>query len=251
MNLHNQYYWFKEVIPHNVCDNIIRMGNKQIERIEKYGGDTSGTTRGGGEKTKNEGKVSAKELTPKEQLESGGKYYARDSEVAWFNDQWLYDMVWPYLEEANKESGWNWDFDWAESFQFTKYKEGGLYNWHNDGGSDIHGEYILADEKMLEKCKDEKVSLPNLYTDDKTFEGKVRKISMTMNLTDPKEYDGGKLKFDLSKTHDSGVDIMEIDEINRKGSIVFFPSFMSHTITPITRGTRYSLVLWVLGKPWR
>ena len=74
---------------------------------------------------------------------------------------------------------------------------------------------------------------------------------MTLNLTDPKEYDGGKLKFDLSKTHDSGIDIMEIEEINRKGSIVFFPSFMSHTITPITRGTRYSLVLWVLGQPWR
>jgi PKHD-type hydroxylase len=219
------------------------MGNKRIEQIKKNGDDASGTTRGGseiGEKTKDDKRISAKELTPKEQLETGGNYYARDCEVSWFNDQWLYDLVWPYLLEANKESGWNWDIEWAEGFQFTKYTKDGLYNWHNDGGSDHHAKYV----------KDNK-DLPNPCTDDPTFEGRVRKISMTMNLTDPKEYDGGKLKFDLSKTHDSGIDIMEIEEINRKGSIVFFPSFMSHTITPITRGTRYSLVLWVLGQPWR
>ena len=222
-----------------MCDKIIQMGNKRIKQIKKNGNDASGTTSGGTEKKKDE-RISAKELTPKEQLETDNEYYARDCEVAWFNDQWIYDMVWPYLLEANRESGWNWDIEWAEGFQFTKYTKDGLYNWHNDGGSDHHAKYV----------KDNK-DLPNPCTDDPTFEGRVRKISMTMNLTDPKEYDGGKLKFDLSKTHDSGIDIMEIEEINRKGSIVFFPSFMSHTITPITRGTRYSLVLWVLGQPWR
>ena len=222
-----------------MCDKIIQMGNKRIKQIKKNGNDASGTTSGGTEKKEDE-RISAKELTPKEQLETGNEYYARDCEVSWFNDQWLYDLVWPYLLEANKESGWNWDIEWAEGFQFTKYTKDGLYNWHNDGGSDHHAKYV----------KDNK-DLPNPCTDDPTFEGRVRKISMTMNLTDPKEYDGGKLKFDLSKTHDSGIDIMEIEEINRKGSIVFFPSFMSHTITPITRGTRYSLVLWVLGQPWR
>ena len=222
-----------------MCDKIIQMGNKRIKQIKKNGNDASGTTSGGTEKKEDE-RISAKELTPKEQLETDNEYYARDCEVAWFNDQWIYDMVWPYLLEANRESGWNWDIEWAEGFQFVKYKENGLYNWHNDGGSDHYGKYL----------KDNK-DLPNPCTDDPTFEGRVRKISMTMNLTDPKQFDGGKLKFDLSKTHDSGIDIMEIEEINRKGSIVFFPSFMSHTITPITRGTRYSLVLWVLGQPWR
>ena len=50
MNLHYQYYWFKEVIPHDVCDKIIKMGNEQIELVKKEGGDASGTTRGGGGK---------------------------------------------------------------------------------------------------------------------------------------------------------------------------------------------------------
>ena len=33
MNLHYQYYWFKEVIPHDMCDKIIQMGNKKIEQM--------------------------------------------------------------------------------------------------------------------------------------------------------------------------------------------------------------------------
>ena len=46
MNLHYQYYWFKEAIPHDICDKIIQMGNKKIEQIKKNGDDASGTTRG-------------------------------------------------------------------------------------------------------------------------------------------------------------------------------------------------------------
>ena len=37
MNLHYQYYWFKEVIPHDTCDKIIQMGNKRIEQVKKNG----------------------------------------------------------------------------------------------------------------------------------------------------------------------------------------------------------------------
>ena len=59
MNLHYQYYWFKEVIPHDVCDKIIKMGNEQIELVKKEGGDASGTTRGGGEKIRDDKRISA------------------------------------------------------------------------------------------------------------------------------------------------------------------------------------------------
>ena len=69
MNLHYQYYWFKEVIPHDICDKIIQMGNKRIEQVKKNGNDASGTTSGGSEKKEDE-RISAKELTPKQQLET-------------------------------------------------------------------------------------------------------------------------------------------------------------------------------------
>lgn len=242
MNLYNDYYWFKEAIPHDTCDKIIKMGNEKIELMKKEGHSTFGTTGGNAEKHNNPDAPSIKGLTPKEAKEKLGKYYVRDSEVAWFNDQWLYDLIWPYLEIANREAGWNWDIDWAESFQFTRYDKDGLYGWHNDGGSDHFGKYILGD-------KDSESINPT--TDDKTFEGKVRKISMTLNLSNPEDFEGGDLKFDFGKTHDTGVDIYECEEVKSKGSIIFFPSFKQHTVTPITKGTRYSLVLWTLGKPWR
>ena len=226
MNLYHDYYWFKEAISHDVCDAIIKMGEKQLKAIREGGGEVSGTTRSRDERQSGTNLPSVKELTPKEAKEKLGDYYIRDCNVAWFNDQWLYDLIWPYLETANSETGWNWDIDWAESFQFTKYDKDGLYGWHNDGGSDHFGKYILGEE-------DKESSNP--YTDDKTFEGKVRKISMTLNLSRPEDFEGGELKFDLGKTHDTGVDIMECAEIKAKGSMIFFPSFKQHTVTPITR----------------
>jgi PKHD-type hydroxylase len=80
--------------------------------------------------------------------------------------------------------------------------------------------------------------------------GKVRKISMTCNLNVPGDYDGGNLKFDFGH-HTDGSQYHECEEIRPQGSIVVFPSFVDHTVTPITRGTRYSMVLWCLGKPFR
>ena len=229
MNLHYQYYWFKEVIPHDVCDKIIKMGNEQIELVKKEGGDASGTTRGGGGKIKDDKRVSAKELTPKEQ--NGGDYYARDCQVAWFNNQWLYDLVWPYLLEANRESGWNWDIEWAEGFQFTKYTKGQFYDWHCDSW-----------DKPYDK--------PN--TPD---HGKIRKLSMTCQLTDGSEYKGGELEFDFRNydphMRDESKHRVQCKEILPKGSIIVFPSFVWHRVKPVTSGTRYSLVVWHLGRPFK
>jgi PKHD-type hydroxylase len=42
-----------------------------------------------------------------------------------------------------------------------------------------------------------------------------------------------------------------VKEINEKGSIVIFPSFLYHAVEPVKQGTRYSLVIWFLGKPWK
>ena len=78
---------------------------------------------------------------------------------------------------------------------------------------------------------------------------KIRKISMTVNLTNPKNYAGGNLKFDFG--HHNAKRFHVCQEIRPTGSIIIFPSYTHHCVTPVTRGTRYSLVLWSLGKPWR
>jgi len=98
--------------------------------------------------------------------------------------------------------------------------------------------------------QNEDESYPADYTHNKSIVGKVRKISLTINLNLPGEYEGGNLKFDFGP-HNENERYHECIEIRPQGSIVLFPSFINHCVTPVTKGTRYSLVLWSLGKPFR
>ena len=88
------------------------------------------------------------------------------------------------------------------------------------------------------------------YTDNQNMVGKIRKLSMTINLSDEEEYEGGNLKFDFGP-HSTENRFVECKEIRPKGSIVVFPSFIYHQVTPIKKGVRYSLVLWSLGLPFK
>ena len=78
---------------------------------------------------------------------------------------------------------------------------------------------------------------------------------MTCQLTDGSEYSGGELEFDFRKyephAREESKHLRKATEILPKGSIIVFPSFLWHRVKPITRGTRYSLVLWHLGYPFK
>ena len=71
----------------------------------------------------------------------------------------------------------------------------------------------------------------------------VRKLSFTMQLSDPADYNGGELRI----KHGSEPDIAR----KNRGAITFFPSYVMHEVTPVTRGTRKSIVGWVTGPHWR
>ena len=60
----------------------------------------------------------------------------RVSDVAWCNEQWLYDIIFPFMNAANEEAGWGYEIKSAESCQLTRYKKGGFYEFHHDGFSD-------------------------------------------------------------------------------------------------------------------
>jgi predicted 2-oxoglutarate/Fe(II)-dependent dioxygenase YbiX len=61
--------------------------------------------------------------------------------------------------------------------------------------------------------------------------------------------EGGNLKFDLGPHR--GDRYHECAEIRPRGSIIVFPSHVYHQVTPVTKGTRYSLVAWNLGYPFK
>jgi len=302
MQLRNSYMYYKSAIKPDMCKKIISHGLSKMvvdesKGISKVASTFDGKEKGGIDSKGN--KVSDTIITGganRETLAKKGididKAYVRDSDISWLNDKWLYDIFHPYVHHANKQAGWNWEWNFSESFQFTVYhgrkENGGFYGWHADGSSDHLSVYKPAikvregneskgipptfkppkrDEKgfvvMRPDGKPEpdmrgadcplrrdKKQLASGFTDNIHMWDKVRKLSMTVNLTDPKNYAGGNLKFDLG-AHAGKKRFKVCEEIRPQGSVIIFPSFTYHCVTPVTRGTRYSLVLWSLGKPWR
>jgi len=255
MELQNSYYWFESAITPEQCKRIIDLGLKGIDEAKKSGKKTEATTKGRNHKqalteqskdVKPQSDKTVEEL--KKEEEQLDNVYIRDSEVSWINDQWLYDLVYPYLHEANRNAGWNYDFDCSEQFQFTKYGLNQFYGWHCDGIGDHYSTYrrfIPGVHKL-----DEHGNYPDRCTENHELVGKVRKLSMTLNLNAPGEYEGGNLKFDFGP-HAIGDRFHECVEIRPQGSIIIFPSYVYHQVTPVTSGTRYSLVLWTLGQPFK
>ena len=71
----------------------------------------------------------------------------------------------------------------------------------------------------------------------------ARKLSMTIQLSDADSYEGGDLQFMINNKI--------VNASREKGTIIIFPSFIMHRVTPITKGTRQSIVGWVSGPPFR
>ena len=141
----------------------------------------------------------------------------RSSSVKWIpkNEEWmwLYEKLMDMTNTANNEL-WNFNLISApELIQYTEYYdvEGGHYNWHQDIG---------------------------------TGNGSHRKVSITVQLSESDEYEGGDLE--MWKGGDSYV------TAERGAGVVFiFPSYMMHRVTKVTKGTRRSFVLWVGGDHYR
>lgn len=246
----NSYYYFSEVLDDKFCDDVITLGLSKINELKERGESAAAVTAGDSQRGGiNAGEMSIEDKTVEEvkQINSLDNTYIRDSEVAWLNEKWIYEKIIPFVDKANYEAGWKYDIDFFESFQFTKYGINQFYGWHMDGQTDHYGKYkrFIPGLTPLQNGK-----VPNNYTKNSKMVNKVRKISVTINISPPESYDGGLLKFDFGP-HSTGERYHLCEEIKPRGSIIVFPSFVYHQVTPVTRGTRYSLVLWCLGKPFK
>ncbi len=70
-----------------------------------------------------------------------------------------------------------------------------------------------------------------------------RKLSITFQMSDPGEYEGGDLEF-------NGTGRVETAP-KKKGQLILFPSYVLHRVTPVTKGTRRAMVAWIVGPPFR
>ena len=129
-------------------------------------------------------------------------------------DNKVNEVAWDFLNEANTRQ-FNFKINSFQLVQFARYRDGGHYGWHRD-----------VNESAIS---------PN---------GEMRKLSLTLCLTDSKEYEGGELQFFNGERPEKQ---MVINDIQDQGSVIVFDSRDWHRVTPVTKGTRYSLVCWSVG----
>lgn len=262
MILEYHYWYFQSAIPLTICDQILEMGiTKMLDEQKKYGEEALiGTTGGWKEKHKDTNAIPTNHETTESLVKKGidlNNIYIRDSSVTFLNNSELYDLIWPYIVEANKRAKWNFDWDYTEDMQFTKYGINQFYGWHTDSSSipyqpfdpEVDPIHKNSDGTPFYNQMGETMPEDHNKTSNPQMMGKIRKISVTVSLNDPKEYDGGNLQFDLGPHRSDR--FHTCTEIRPRGSVIVFPSHIPHQVTPITRGTRYSLVCWSLGAPFR
>ncbi len=137
----------------------------------------------------------------------------RDSKIAWVSsNHWIAGFCYHYVLQAN-ESNFGYDIKpFGDRYlQYTSYSEGEHYNWHVD---------------TIKK------------------EDSIRKLSFSLQLSDPEDYSGGELQF-----------IDEGDKLffapKDRGTIIIFDSRIKHRVMKVRSGCRKSLVGWVEGPKWK
>ena len=138
----------------------------------------------------------------------------RRSQVSWLSNtpdtEWVFTKLADIVSKLNAQ---HFRFDltgFGEPLQLTNYdqSENGMYGWHQDYGGAIS-----------------------------------RKLSMTLQLTDPSEYEGGNLQI---LTAGEPINVRK-----QRGLVAIFPSYELHQVTPVTQGSRQSLVAWVSGPAFK
>ena len=125
-----------------------------------------------------------------------------------FNDisMWFYQKIFGISKNVN-ESNYQFKLQGlVDRMQYGKYGKDGKYDWHQDNGP---------------------------------LKAGIRKLSFSVLLNDPDEFEGGDFQIMRSK---------KISNYKlKKGEIIFFPSWTLHRVKPVTSGERRSLVGWLGG----
>lgn len=160
----------------------------------------------------------------------------RNSENAWIpTTHWVAGFLWHYIQRANRE---NFLYDLRcidnESMQYTRYKEGQFYGWHNDAGLSSHYKPMSTNNNSENLAQD--------FVNENTE--LVRKLSFSLQLSEYDEYEGGNVQL-LNECGESYF------TPRKRGTIVLFDSRTQHRVLKVTKGTRKSIVGWVVGPRWK
>ncbi len=135
-------------------------------------------------------------------------------------NNWIFERLNWAIERINDDF-YNFDLNGYDSFQYSQYKSAqlGKYDWHID-----------------------------IFTGDysPTNNAGTRKLSLTFLLSEPNvDFEGGD--FQITQGSENQAQTIEM----KKGRIIAFPSFILHRVTPVTKGERKSIVIWVEGPKFK
>ena len=142
----------------------------------------------------------------------------RNTNVSFFDRfHWIEGVCLNYASCANINAGWNFELTYPQNVQYAKYFPDQHYTPHTDD--------------TIRKNQNE-----------------MRKLSVAIQISDPNDYDGGD--FVIQTPHNCN-EFSIINEFRPRGSVIVFPSVITHGIMPVTRGVRHSIVCWVVGPSFR
>jgi predicted 2-oxoglutarate/Fe(II)-dependent dioxygenase YbiX len=205
-----QTLWYQTDLPKNIIETI----EEDLKVFDEQAQDSSIGNGGSGEVDK----------------------VIRNSKNVWIpTSHWIGGFLWHYVQRANRE---NFVYDLTcidgENIQYTQYGEGQYYNWHIDAGIDITYKPQIIPCSGQNNAQDQ-INLSGEY---------VRKLSFSLQLSDPEDYTGGEVQF----MNMSGKSYFAPKQ---RGTIVFFDSRTPHRVRKVKSGMRKSLVGWVVGPRWK
>ena len=171
----------------------------------------------------------------------------RKSGNAWIEgSNWVAGFVWYYIMKANREN-FMYDIEGIDNneLQYTEYQEGEYYDWHIDDNINR----CMINDKLLHSADNHGENIAILAGEY------IRKLSFSIQLSDPEDYEGGELEFKVSNYNSRKRGDFNLDEPfhapNKKGTIIIFDSRVKHRVREVKSGVRKGLVGWVVGPRWK
>jgi len=130
------------------------------------------------------------------------------------SNHWFEGILWNHVRYANASMQLGYVIDACEPVQLSSYGPGEFYGWHKD-----------ADFYAISHAP-------------------IRKLSAVCLLSSKEDFEGGELKLRVDKTESDNM-------LAEQGDIVVFPSSLDHKAFPVTKGMRFSAVLWATGPAFK
>ena len=167
----------------------------------------------------------------------------RNSKNAWIpSTHWVGGFIWHYIQIANR-SNFLYDLSHidAETIQYTKYGVGDYYNWHQDSALYSHYRPNKTEQAVEGSLDNNDEFLINSVKINCEI---IRKLSFSIQLSDPDDYEGGNLQL-MDENRKSYI------APRQRGSIILFDSRTPHRVQKVRSGERKSIVGWVVGPRWK